>query len=461
MKYLIKAKLEVDGIVDKHDVIGAIFGQTENLFGEEFDLRELQERGRIGRIQVDIRHVGSKTVGEITVPSNLDRVETALLAAMLESVERVGPYRARIQVYDIIDVRAEKIKKIVERAKEILRTWAREKTPDLREVLREISEAVKTAELISYGPEGLPAGPDVDKAPEVIIVEGRADVLNLLRYGYRNVIALEGARGRIPETIIKLAKEKTAIAFVDGDHGGDLILMELLRAAPIDYVARAPPGKEVEELTGREIEKALKNKVPAKQYLEMLEKRMRRRRPAKPEAKPEEKPAAQPPQPQPAQPQPAQPLPAAPQPQVAQPAQQPVAQVQQPQPPQQVSVAKPVAPAAPPKPEEKPPALKAEVIEVPKEVLEEAKKLQGTLEAVIYDKEWRPVERVPVRLLAETLEKLEEGKAYAVLFDGIVTQRLLDIAAKKGVSLLIGARIGNIEKRPENVKMLTFADILS
>ena len=449
MKYLIKAKLEVDGIVDKHDVIGAIFGQTENLFGEEFDLRELQERGRIGRIQVDIRHVGNKTVGEVTVPSNLDRVETALLAAMLESVERVGPYRARIQVYDIIDVRAEKIKKIVERAKEILRVWAREKTPDLREVLREISEAVKTAELISYGPEGLPAGPDVDKAPEIIIVEGRADVLNLLRYGYRNVIALEGARGRIPETIVKLAREKTAIAFVDGDHGGDLILMELLRAAPIDYVARAPPGKEVEELTGREIEKALKNKVPAKQYLEMLEKRLKRRKPVQPPA-PQVQPTTVQPQPSTVQP--------------PQPTQQPAVTAQQPQPVQPAAAkpAVPQPPAAPPKVvEEKPPALKAEVIEVPRQVLEDAKKLEGTLEAIIYDKEWKPIERVPVRLLAETLEKLEDGKAYAVLFDGIVTQRLLDIAARKGVKLLIGARIGNIEKRPEGVKMLTFADILS
>ncbi len=450
MKYLIKAKLEVDGIVDKHDVIGAIFGQTENLFGEEFDLRELQERGRIGRIQVDVRHVGSKTVGEVTVPSNLDRVETALLAAMLESVERVGPYRARIQVYDIIDVRAEKIKRIVERAKEILRTWVKEKTPDLREVLREISEAVKTAEIISYGPERLPAGPDVDKAPEIIIVEGRADVLNLLRYGYRNVIALEGARGRIPETIVKLAKEKTAIAFVDGDHGGELILMELLRAAPIDYVARAPPGKEVEELTGREIEKALKNKIPARQYLEMLEKRKKIRKQVqaeevKQEAAGVEKPTAQPTvRPQPPSP---------------------------PTPSQPTAEAKPAAPAAraalapqkptPPKVEEKPAVLKAEVIHMPQEIAETVKELEGTLEAILYDKNWKSIARIPVRQLAETLEKIEPGRIYAIVFDGIITQRILDLASSKGVKLLIGARIGNIEKRPEGITLLTFNDISS
>lgn len=437
MKYLIKAKIEVDGLVNKHDIIGAIFGQTENLFGEEFDLRELQERGRIGRVQVEIRHQGSKTIGEITVPSNLDRVETALIAAMLESVEKVGPYRARIQVYDIIDVRAEKIKKIIERAKEILRIWSLEKTPDLKEVLREISEAVKRGEVISYGPEKLPAGPDVDKSDEIIIVEGRADVINLLRYGYRNVIALEGARGRIPETIVKLAKTKKAIAFVDGDHGGDLILWELLRSADIDYVARAPPGKEVEDLTGKEIARALRNLIPAKEYREILERKMRGERPR------EEKPAAK------------EEKTAAPQAAVA---------------PQQGAIV-PTAPSPTvPKPSqptvvgaEKPETVQVEVerIELPERVVEDIKKLSGTLEAILYDKEWNVIKRVPVREVFNVLEQSEPESIYAIAYDGIITQRMLDLAAEKGVKLLIANRIGSIEKKPKGVSLLTFNDILS
>ena len=448
MKYLIKAKLTVDGLVNKHDVIGAIFGQTENLFGEEFDLRELQERGRIGRVQVELKHQGTKTVGEITVPSNLDRVETALIAAMLESVEKVGPYPAKIQVYDIIDVRAEKIKKIVERAKEILRIWSLEKTPDLREVLREISEAVKRGEVISYGPEGLPAGPDVDKSDEIIIVEGRADVINLLRYGYRNVIALEGARGKIPETIIKLAKTKKAIAFVDGDRGGDLILWELLRVADIDYVARAPPGKEVEDLTGKEIARALRNLIPAKEYKELLERKMRGK-PAKPE-KPEEAKAAEAaaaqaaeagaaPAPEAAKIQPPAPAPAAP------------AAAAPPQPPS-VAEAKPV---------EAPPRIEVERIEIPEEVVKEIKGLAGTLEALVYAPGWKLVKRVPVRELYKLLEEAEPGSIYAVIYDGIVTQRMLDLAAAKGVKLLVANRMGSVEKRPQGVSVVTFSDLLS
>ena len=269
VKYIIKALVEVDGPVDEHDIIGAIFGQTEGLLGDQFDLRELQDKNRIGRMIVKLQRRGNKVVGELLVPSNLDRAETALVAALLESVDRVGPYPAKIEVTSIIDVRKEKIKKIIERAKEILRQW-REESIDIREILREISESSKKMEVIEYGPEKLPAGPGVDKSDTVIIVEGRADVINLLRYGYDNVIALGGAKPKIPETIKKLAEKKVAIAFVDGDRGGTMILKNLLTQADIAYVARAPPGKEVEELTGKEIAKALSNLQPASKVKEEL-----------------------------------------------------------------------------------------------------------------------------------------------------------------------------------------------
>ncbi|MEM0490613.1 MAG: DNA primase DnaG, partial [Ignisphaera sp.] len=254
VKYVIRAKIEVDGTVDKSDIIGAIFGYTEGIFGEEFDLRDLQDKGRLGRISVEVKSQDGKTVGEILVPSNLDRIETALLAALLESVERVGPYQAKIQIIDIVDIRAERLKKIMDRASEIAKKFFLEKAPDIKEVLNKISENVRTAEVVLYGPEKLPAGPDIDRSDTIIIVEGRADVLNLLKYGYRNVIALEGAHGsKIPESIIKLASKKNAILFVDGDRGGELIARDVLKVADIDFVARAPSGKEVEELTGKEI----------------------------------------------------------------------------------------------------------------------------------------------------------------------------------------------------------------
>ena len=392
MKYLIRARIEVEGSVEKSDIIGAIFGQTEGLFGPDFDLRDLQDKGRIGRIIVDIKRHGNKTVGEVLVPSNLDKAETALVAAMLEFVDKVGPFNAKIKIVDIIDVRYERIRKIKERAKEILQRWLKEKTIDVKEIINEIEEAVRIASMIYYGPERLPAGPDVDKSDTLIIVEGRADVLNLLRYGYRNVIAIEGAKGEIPETIVKLSKsKKNVIAFVDGDRAGDMILKELIRVAKIDYVAKAPQGREVEELTGKEIAKALKSAVPVKTYLQQLEA-------AKAEAK------------------------AAPTPEVE--------------------------------------AAEVGAIQIPQHVVENIKELRGTLEAILYNNEWKPVDKVPVKDIVEYLIRSEGKNIYAIVMDGIITQRVVDAASVRGVKLIIGARTGVISKMPSELTLLTYDDVL-
>lgn len=423
-KYVIRAKIEIDGEVEKSDIIGAIFGFTEGIFGEEFDLRDLQDKGRIGRISVEIKTEKGKTVGEVLIPSNLDRIETALLAALIENVEKVGPYQARIQIIDIVDVRAEKLKKIMERASEIARKYFVEKAPDIKEILNKISEGVRIAELVYYGPEKLPAGPDVESADTIIIVEGRADVLNMLRYGYRNVIALEGAHGsKVPESIVKLAARKTAILFVDGDRAGELIAREVIKVADIDYVTRAPQGKEVEELTGKEIAKALKNLIPAKQFLESIEKKV------EVEAK--------------QAPQTAEAVAAPPQPQAT-------AQVPE------ATEAKPSTPATVVA-ETKP----ATGFEMPLKIIEEGKKLVGTLEALLFDSNWNVIERIPVRDLVEKLQQMDYGKVQAIVFDGVITQRLLDTASEKGVKLVLGVRIGNVSKKPDNVFVVTFQDIFS
>jgi len=274
-KYIIKAKFEVEGIIEKPDVIGAIFGQTEGLLGYELDLRELQKSGRLGRIEVTTKTEGSKTVGIMEIPLSLNKEETALLAATIETVDRIGPYHAKVEITSIEDVRTQKRKYIVERAKELLSKIVESSNMDIQEISEVLRQAVREKELIEYGPEKLPAGPAIDNSDAIIIVEGRADVINLLRHGIKNVIALEGVK--VPKTIIELSKKKTATAFLDGDRGGDLILKELLKVAEIDYVARAPEGKEVEELTKKEIIKALRNKVSVEQILQDVKEKPKRK----------------------------------------------------------------------------------------------------------------------------------------------------------------------------------------
>lgn len=402
-KYLIKAKMEVDGVVEKHDVIGALFGQTEGLLGNEFDLRNLQDKGRIGRIQVNIRVQGGKTLCEVFVPSNLDRVETALLAAMLETVDKVGPYDAKLVVTDIVDLRLEKLKKIMERATEILTIWGRERTPDVKELIRSIEDMLKVPEPISYGPEELPAGPDIDKSNTIIVVEGRADVINLLRYGINNAIALGGAR-KVPDTLKKLADEKTVVLLVDGDHGGDLILKEVLRTMKVDYIARAPPGKEVEELVGKELEEALAKKVDVFEYLEKLIK-------------------------------------------------QGIKDAQA-----LLSAQKKLRKL----PEKAAPEEQAVTYTLPSKIVEDVKSLYGTLEGILYSADWAQIKRLPVHELVNELDGTEPGKIYAIVFDGIITPRLVEKAMNKDVKVLIGARMGGeLKQIPPQLLVFTFNELPS
>ncbi|MCY0851544.1 MAG: DNA primase DnaG [Thermoplasma acidophilum] len=266
-KYMIKAKIYTDGVVEKPDVVGAIFGQTEGLLGDDLDLRDLQKSGKIGRIEVEIDSKKGRTEGYALIPSGLDQVETAILAAALETIDRIGPCKAKVEIANVEDVRVQKRQKIIERAKKIYQDM-NSKGDDLSESLvKSVREEVEKSEIISYGEEKLPAGPAINDSDSIIVVEGRNDVLNLLKYGIKNTIAVQGTN--IPETVKKLSKERTVTVFLDGDRGGDLILKEMLQVAEVDFVARAPPGTEVEELTYKQIVKALRYKTPIDQYLSM------------------------------------------------------------------------------------------------------------------------------------------------------------------------------------------------
>lgn len=248
--------------MEKPDVIGAIFGQTEGLLGQDLDLRELQRTGRIGRIDVDINSEGGKTYGSIEIPSSLDSSETALIAASFETIERIGPCNSKVSIKNIKDVRATKREIMMSRAKDILQKLISEEIPTTSTITERIRESIRTAQIQEFN--GLPCGPDVSISDEIIIVEGRADVVTLLKNGIKNVIAIGG--NIIPQTIIELSKEKLTTVFVDGDRGGELIVKELLELADVDYVTKAPDGKEVEELSKKEIFKALREKISVEQY---------------------------------------------------------------------------------------------------------------------------------------------------------------------------------------------------
>ncbi len=261
-KYIIHANINVEGLVDKPDVIGAIFGQTEGFLGQDLELRELQRAGKVGRIEVNINNINSKSSGNIIIPTSMDKAETAIIGAATETIERIGPCNAKVKILKIEDVRVSKREFVLARAKELLREM--QSTIDSQELTEEVAQAVRVMEITEWGVDRLPAGPGVNDSEEIIVVEGRADVLNLLKNGFKNVVAINGTS--VPETIKVLCRQKTVIAFVDGDRGGDMILRELIDSTEIDFITKAPAGKEVEELAKKEIHIALRAKIAAEQF---------------------------------------------------------------------------------------------------------------------------------------------------------------------------------------------------
>ncbi len=405
-KYIVKAHFDVQGVVEKPDVVGAVFGQTEGLFGPDLDLRELQKSGRIGRIEINLDSKRDKTTGSIVIPSSLDKVSTAIIAVAIESVDRIGPCEAKITLEKVEDVREEKRNAILTKAKDILRKWVVESSPSTEEVVKEVASSLRGVDLIEYGPEKLPAGPEVESG-SLIVVEGRADVILLMKVGIKNVVALNGTK--VPDTIIKLTKDKEVTAFLDGDRAGDLILKELQQVADIDYVARASFGKEVEELTPKEIMKALRERVPINLARPV-------ERPERPQFARQERPERQ------------------------ERYERPYERGFGPSEPRV---------EAPPIPR---PSLAPQVFDV-------AKDLRGTLEAVIFDEAGKELGRMPVSELAEKIPSVES--AHLVLFDGVVTQRLLDIAAGKNIRFVIGDRVSDGAKKPPNVNVMTLSDLSS
>ena len=388
-KYIVHANINIEGVVDKPDVIGAIFGQTEGLLGADLELRELQRSGRIGRIEVNVETKGGKTTGEIIIPSSLDKAETAIVGAALEIIQRIGPCNAKIKVEGIEDIRISKRQFVIERAKELLKNLMDGVLPDSQELADEVAYSVRIMEIQECGKERLPAGPGIEDSEEIILVEGRADVLTLLKHGFKNAIAMNGTS--VPQTIIELCKTKEITVFVDGDRGGDLIIKELFNVAEVDFVTKAPDGKEVEELTQKEIHKALRSKVAAEQA--KLETKVApsqtREKPAP--AKPFER--------------------------------------------RNEKFSRPVA-----RTEESKPAAKVEKKKLSSKEKESfngmLEDLIGTRGAYVLDESLNILGKVPVSELQSTIRSLRSG-IYAVILDGTIEKDLVSIAERANVNILV------------------------
>ncbi|NLK25576.1 MAG: DNA primase [Euryarchaeota archaeon] len=448
-KYMIKARLQADGIVEKPDVVGAIFGQTEGLLGDELDLRDLQKSGRIGRIEVEVGSKQGKSEGEILIPSSLDQVETVILASALETIDRVGPCKAQINTLSIEDVRISKRQKIIDRARDLLTELIKQSKTSGIDLTESVRQSVQIEEILNYGKERLPAGPNVHDSDAIIVVEGRSDVLNLLRSGIKNAIAVEGTN--VPKSVVDLSKERVITAFVDGDRGGELILREMFQVAEVDFVARAPRGMEVEELTQKQIMKCLRNKIPGEQFMEMygmtpngrgagrefndVEPEKAERSHREPRERRESRPRQEREHREPRE--------------------------------RRGPVHAYASNDAGPEPHEKPhdrnegaeraaPSKQLSDVQITLKTM--INDLGSTSKAKLLDANLGVIRELPVRELVNNL-KVDAKNVATVVFDGIITQRILDIAADKKIGTIVGTKMGNITKQPASVEVWTRDDL--
>ncbi len=394
IKYHLNLSFEIQGVVEKADVVGAIFGQTEGLFGPEMNLQELQKTWKIGRIEINLTSRDDKTDGNVVIPLSTDMSTAALIAAAVESVEKVGPCLAHFKLNKIDDIRSIKRKSIVDRAKQIANTWATKSISEGEESIKDVSESVRRARITNFGKEALPAGPGVFVDDWIILVEGRADVINLLRAGYENVIAVEGTK--IPESVIRLIQEKEFIAFLDGDRAGDLISKEIQQVGKVKEIIRAPTGKEVEDLTPSEIQEILQranifSEKAKKETVSTKTEPIKRTEPIK--------------------------------------------------------KAEPIKRKTPTK----------ELGDLEKKIPKIYEEINETLEAIILDNELKEIKRVPVNELAKVIESNKESEH--IIFDGIITQRLIDSAVNQNVKTIIAHRIADINKVSKELSLFTFSDL--
>jgi DNA primase len=398
VKYHVKLKFEEDGIVEKADIIGAKIGQTEGLLGPEMNLNELQKVSKVGRIEVNVDTKSNTTKGDALLPMSTDISTAALISAAIESIDKVGPFQGKFLLVGIDDIRAIKKKVIVDRAKKIIQEWATKTISEGEEMLRDVYDASKPGKLTSFGKAQLACGTGVFESPVIILVEGRADVINLLRAGFDNSIAIEGAK--IDETITNLTSGKKVIAFLDGDRAADLILKELQGLVKIDKVLRAPTGKEVEECTPLEITEILKDVIEP--TVEQYEAPIQYQKGIKKSKTYENNLAFQE--------------------------------------PSNFNNGEKL---------KDDPQITTAVKEVYPQINE-------TLEAMILDNSMQVLLKVPVSEIIKRLDSLE-GARFLVM-DGIITQRLIDAAYRAGIEYVVGHRMAELKKSPE-ITVRTFDQI--
>ena len=101
--------------------------------------------------------------------------------------------------------------------------------------------------------------------------------------------------------------------------------------------------------------------------------------------------------------------------------------------------------------------VKKEVVSVDDEYIKKIGEIKEAFKAVLFNADKEIVAECGVAELAKKLDELDTVST--IVFDGVITQRLVDSAVKKSTRLIIGAAVADIENKTNGLQIVTFEDL--
>jgi DNA primase len=261
MKYNLKFLFTVEGKVDESDIIGALLTLSAAYY-PAYGIVKLQNQSKLGKVKISkkdvVRDKQDRTEGSLQIPLNLDRADTSIFVSVIENITRIKLFGSKINLHDVEDLERGNSAKFLTRAIEVYNGFFDNEgsvsADDIRKTLLEMTSAKKA---VTCGKHTI--GATFTESEQVIVVEGRADVLALSECGISNTFALNGWEFD-EDTIIEFLGSKTITLFRDGDEGGREIEKKLAGCVPITYVVQTPHKVSVEDLSKTEIINYLKTR---------------------------------------------------------------------------------------------------------------------------------------------------------------------------------------------------------
>ncbi|MHA1815167.1 MAG: hypothetical protein ACTSX1_04120, partial [Candidatus Heimdallarchaeaceae archaeon] len=109
------------------------------------------------------------------------------------------------------------------------------------------------------------------------------------------------------------------------------------------------------------------------------------------------------------------------------------------------------------RPRGRPPQREIRKVQLPEYLSTSVTNIKTKHEAIVFDEAEKEILRSPASEIYSKLDGIEQG--HVIIVDGVITQRLLEKSHSKGIKMVIGARKGEITKKPTTVRLIEFKQI--